>query len=186
MPPLKLKALGRYKVRGVLGRGNMGVVYRGHDPIIDRPVAIKTVALPETLSEAERDAFLERFLLEARTAGKLIHPNVVVTHDAATDEETGIPFIAMEFVAGETLAERLSWQQRLPWSDALAVTIPIAEALEHAHRSGVVHRDIKPELMGLLDTKRYLFALSKPLDRDVWKRYRRIYAHERTLALGAP
>ncbi len=144
MPPLKLKALGRYKVRGVLGRGNMGVVYRGHDPIIDRPVAIKTVALPKTLSEAERDAFLERFLLEARTAGKLIHPNVVVTHDAATDEETGIPFIAMELVAGETLAERLSRQQRLPWSDALAVTIPIAEALEHAHRSGVVHRDIKP------------------------------------------
>ncbi len=111
--------LGRYQVISVLGRGNMGVVYRGHDPVIDRPVALKSVLLPESISDEEKKTFLERFFLEARAAGKLTHPNVVITYDAATDEATGIPFIAMELVDGDTLAERLRQEGTLAWEKAV-------------------------------------------------------------------
>jgi serine/threonine-protein kinase len=82
-------------------------VYRAHDPVIDRPVALKTVILPESLSDTEREAFLNRFFHEARTAGKLIHSNIVVTYDASVDDATGTPFIAMEFIDGGSLGERL-------------------------------------------------------------------------------
>ena len=137
-------ALGRYEVRDVLGRGNMGVVYLGHDPVIDRPVALKSVALPESITEDERTVFLERFFLEARAAGKLTHPNVVVTFDAATDEATGIPFIAMELVNGKTLAELLREKGSIHWEEAVALAVPIASGLQKAHEAGIVHRDIKP------------------------------------------
>lgn len=137
-------ALGRYQVTSILGRGNMGVVYRGHDPVIDRPVALKSVVLPESISDEEKRVFLERFFLEARAAGKLTHPNVVITYDAATDESTGIPFIAMELVDGDTLADRLRQEGALAWEKAVDVAIPIAEGLAKAHAAGIVHRDIKP------------------------------------------
>ncbi len=122
----------------------MGVVYRGHDPVIDRPVALKTVLLPETLSPSERKTYLERFFLEARIAGSLIHPNIVVTYDASTDEATQIPFIVMELVEGEPLSLLLERQHRLPWKDALDIVVPLAGALGYAHQNDVVHRDIKP------------------------------------------
>ena len=137
-------ALGRYQVTSILGRGNMGVVYRGHDPVIDRPVALKSVVLPESISDEEKRVFLERFFLETRAAGKLTHPNVVITYDAATDESTGIPFIAMELVDGDTLADRLRQEGALAWEKAVDVAIPIAEGLAKAHAAGIVHRDIKP------------------------------------------
>jgi len=137
-------ALGRYQVLSILGRGNVGGVYRGHDPVIDRPVALKTVALPESISDEEKKIFLERFFLEARAAGKLTHPNVVITYDAATDEATGIPFIAMELVDGDTLAERLRNEGTLAWEKAIDIVIPIAEGLAKAHAAEIVHRDIKP------------------------------------------
>ena len=137
-------ALGRYQVISILGRGNMGVVYRGHDPVIDRPVALKTVLLPESISDEEKKIFLERFFLEARAAGKLTHPNVVITYDAATDEATGIPFIAMELVDGDTLAERLRQEGTLAWEKAADIVVPVAEGLAKAHAAEIVHRDIKP------------------------------------------
>ena len=122
----------------------MGVVYRGHDPVIDRLVALKTISLPETLSPSERDTFLERFFLEARIAGKLTHSSIVITYDAATDEATRIPFIAMELIEGEALNQRLEDQGRLPWKEAVDIVIPVADALDYAHRNDIVHRDIKP------------------------------------------
>ena len=137
-------ALGRYQVISVLGRGNMGVVYRGHDPVIDRPVALKCVLLPESISAEEKKIFLERFFLEGRAAGKLTHPNVVITYDAATDEVTGIPFIAMELVDGDTLAERLRQEGTLAWENAVEIVVPVAEGLAKAHAAEIVHRDIKP------------------------------------------
>ena len=137
-------ALGRYQVASILGRGSMGVVYRGHDPVIDRPVALKSVLLPESISDEEKKIFLERFFLEARAAGKLTHPNVVITHDAATDEATGIPFIAMELVDGDTLADRLRQEGTLAWEKAVDFVVPIAGGLAKAHAAGIVHRDIKP------------------------------------------
>lgn len=141
---MKLSALGRYEIRDEIGRGTMGIVYRGYDPVIDRPVAIKTVLLPDSLSDSQAKAYLERFLLEARIAGKLLHPNIVVTYDAATDKKQKIPFIAMELVEGESLSRRIKRQKRLPWQEALDIIIPTARGLEYAHENGVVHRDIKP------------------------------------------
>ena len=138
------RTLGRYEVRGEMGRGNMGVVYRAHDPLIDRAVALKTVQLPDSLSPEERTAFLQRFFLEARIAGKLIHPNIVVTYDVATDEAAGVPFIAMEFIEGETLSEVLRREGRLPWQRAVGLAVPLARALDYAHQHGIVHRDVKP------------------------------------------
>jgi len=140
----QLASLGRYRIDKEIGRGTMGVVYRGHDPILERAVALKTVLLPESLSPSQRDTFLQRFFLEARIAGKLIHPNIVVTYDAATDEASGIPFIAMEFIEGVALSQHLEERGRLPWNDAVDIAISLAQALEHAHQEGIVHRDIKP------------------------------------------
>ncbi len=122
----------------------MGVVYLGYDPVIDRMVAIKTVIIPETLPDEARKSFVERFLQEARIAGKLLHPNIVVTYDAATDEKAQIPFIVMELIEGEPLSRRLRERTALHWKEALEVTIPLAQALEYAHEKGIIHRDIKP------------------------------------------
>jgi serine/threonine protein kinase len=142
--PVTYRTLGRYEIRGEIGRGSMGVVYRAHDPVIDRPVALKTVVLTDSISEAERATFLKRFFQEARTAGKLIHPNIVVTYDAAIDEITGTPFIAMELIDGDPLNERLENEGRIGWRQAVDWVISLAQALHVAHREGIVHRDIKP------------------------------------------
>jgi serine/threonine-protein kinase len=136
--------LGRYQIRGEIGRGNMGVVYRAHDPVIDRPVALKTIVMAASTTDGEREAFLARFFQEARTAGRLLHPNIVVTYDAALDRETGIPFIAMELIEGETLAERLRREGRIPWHQAVDWAHSLAGALHQAHLSDIIHRDIKP------------------------------------------
>jgi len=140
----RLGKLGRYKLVEEIGRGSMGVVYRGFDPVIDRSVAIKTVLVPQTLSKTDRQSFLKRFAQEAKIAGNLNHPNIVVTYDAATDEKTGTPFIAMELVVGESLMARIEREGRLSWRQAVDLLAPIADALDHAHGKGVVHRDVKP------------------------------------------
>ena len=137
-----IRSLGATKSAG-LGRGTMGVVYRGYDPVLDREIALKTVDLPAALDPERRKKFLDRFLLEAKIAGKLIHPNIVVTHDAATDETTEIPFIGMELISGESLHERLE-RGRIEWGEALSLVEPLAKALDYAHQADVVHRDIKP------------------------------------------
>ena len=107
-------------------------------------MALKSVLLPESISDEEKKTFRERLFLEARAAGKLTHPNVVITYDAATDEATGIPSIAMELVDGDTLAERLRQQGTLAWEKAVDIVVPVAEGLAKAHAAEIVHRDIKP------------------------------------------
>jgi serine/threonine-protein kinase len=122
----------------------MGIVYRGYDPVLAREIALKTVDLSPGLGAPQREAFLARFFQEARIAAKLLHPNIVVTHDAATDEKTSVPFIAMELVTGGSLAERIERDGRLSWEEASRLVVLLARALDFAHREGVVHRDIKP------------------------------------------
>lgn len=122
-----------------IGRGGMGVVYRGVDVRLERPVAIKV--LPEALAaDAE---VRERFLREARTAARLSHPNIVPIYRA--DEMQGVVFIVMALIEGESLAERLAARGTLGARELAPILRDVAAALDHAHTHRVVHRDIKPE-----------------------------------------
>jgi serine/threonine-protein kinase len=132
--------LGRYELAGELGRGALGVVYRARDPIIDRVVALKTI--DSRRSGAAAAAFAERFFQEARSAGRLSHPNIVTVYDAG--EADGQPYIAMEFVEGASLRELLDAQGALPPQRAIEIAGQVARGLGYAHENGVVHRDIKP------------------------------------------
>ena len=126
--------IGRYRITGELGRGGMGIVYRGQDPLIGRDVAIKTltVVTPE---------LRERFYLEAKS-GILSHPNIVTVYELG--EHDGSPFIVMEFIAGESLEKTLRRLKRLPVLDAISIVEQLCAGLGHAHGRGVVHRDVKP------------------------------------------
>jgi len=124
----------------------MGMVYRAHDPAIDREVAIKTLNpdLPQdTLAEVR-----ERFLREARAAGKLSHPNIVVIHDVG--EQDGEAYMAMELLAGRPLKELLP--ERLAPETAGRIAAQVADALHHAHLASIVHRDVKPANIVVTDT----------------------------------
>ncbi len=136
--------LGRYRIEREIGRGAMGVVYLARDPVIDRPIALKAVHLPEGLSAEQRSERFERFAREARAAGTLSHPGIVTVFDAGRDEEAGLCYIAMEYVAGRTLKDALREGRGLAPSEARDIAVRIGEALAHAHERGVVHRDLKP------------------------------------------
>jgi serine/threonine protein kinase len=129
---------GRYRVERTLGQGGMAAVYLAHDAELERPVAVKVLA--EHLASDE--AFRQRFLREARVAAKLSHPNVVHVYDQG--EEDGVPFIVMEYVEGTTLGDELRRSGRFPPARVVDLALQICGGLEHAHASGLVHRDIKP------------------------------------------
>ncbi len=128
--------IGRYEIVGELGRGAMGIVYKGFDPNIDRTVAIKTIQL-----NADNKETIERFRREARAAGGLSHPGIVTIYDAGEDQ--GVFYIAMEFVEGETLQSVIA-RGPLTVEEATAVMNEIGSALDLAHARQIVHRDIKP------------------------------------------
>ena len=134
------KKIGRYEVISVVGRGAMGTVYKALDPLIERTVAIKTISLD--FSAAERAEFEERFFREAKSAGRLSHPNIVTIYDVGeTDDEA---FIAMEFLEGQSLRELLDSGVVLEIPQICRIAKRIASALDYAHSNQVVHRDIKP------------------------------------------
>jgi eukaryotic-like serine/threonine-protein kinase len=135
--------LGRYQIEEEIGRGMMGVVYRARDPDLGRLVALKTVQLAFTIAEDQKASFERRFLAEARAAAALSHPNIVVVHDVGRDPASGTPYIALEYLAGQPLSERLE-SGRLPMREALRIGARLADALHHAHAHGIVHRDVKP------------------------------------------
>jgi serine/threonine-protein kinase len=142
--------LGRYEVLGELGRGAMGVVYRGEDPKIHRTVAIKTLRLTEFEDDMAAE-IKERFFREAESAGLLNHPNIVTIYDCG--EEHDLAYIAMEFLDGASLANYTKEGSLLPLRDALSAIAEVADALDYAHGKGVVHRDIKPaNIMKLRET----------------------------------
>jgi tRNA A-37 threonylcarbamoyl transferase component Bud32/cytoskeletal protein RodZ len=140
--------VGRYRIVRFLGAGAMGEVYLADDPHIERRLAIKTVRLeggrPQDIEDRKK-----RLLREARAAGRLLHPNVVTLFD--TGEEDGVLFLAFEFVEGCDLASRLEMGEPPTLREVLRITRQVAEALDYAHRQGIVHRDIKPSNI-LIDT----------------------------------
>jgi serine/threonine protein kinase len=132
-------AHGRYRLERPLGHGGMASVYLALDTELDRPVAVKLLA--ENLSGDE--SFRVRFVREARLAAGLSHPNVVGVYDAG--EEDGRPYIVMELVEGETLADVLARRKRLPPDVAVGLALQACAGLERAHAAGLVHRDVKPQ-----------------------------------------
>jgi len=133
-----LKKLGKYELIQEVGRGAMGEVYKAYDPSIGRPVALKTI----TSSLNGDEELLERFYREARSAGALEHPNIVTIYELG--KEGDIPFIAMEFLEGESLEKIIDRSVPLTLLEKIGYLVPVCRALDYAHRRGVVHRDIKP------------------------------------------
>ena len=137
---MEQKRFGRYVVLGELGRGAMGMVYRAVDPIIERDVAVKTL-LPSLGDEVMAES-RERFQREARSAGRLNHPNIVTIYDVG--EEDGTAYIAMELLDGRTLQDMLIDAKPMPFATIADIAAQVADALDHAKRFGIVHRDVKP------------------------------------------
>jgi hypothetical protein len=133
---------GRYEIVGELGRGAMGVVYKAMDPVIGRTVAVKTIRLSEEGTGLSRPELLTRFQTEARAAGLLTHPNIVVVFDAG--EEDGLYYITMELVEGKSLQALLDGGHAFPLPRTLRIMEQTCSALQFAHERNVVHRDIKP------------------------------------------
>jgi serine/threonine protein kinase len=140
-PEVLPASIGRYQVVELIGRGAMGVVYKGRDPLLDRIVAIKTINAPASLGERVRKAFLERFEREAKAAAGISHPAIVTIFDVGLELEN--PFLVMEYLPGETLADRLD-RGRIPLPQAFECARELALALGRAHRQRIVHRDVKP------------------------------------------
>jgi serine/threonine protein kinase len=132
-------AVGRYEIDSRLGAGGMGVVYRAHDPDLDRPVAVKLLHSESSGDDKAR----ARMLREARALAKLSHPNVITVYDVGTD--AGQVFVAMELVAGRDLRRWLDEHRQAAWRQVLALFIAAGRGLEAAHEVALVHRDFKPE-----------------------------------------
>jgi serine/threonine-protein kinase len=140
--------LGRYEILEELGKGAMGTVYLGRDPSINREVAIKTL----TYAEVEPDRLEEvksRFFREAEAAGRLSHPNIVTIYDVGEEHDTA--YMAMELLKGKDLTHYTQQKHLLPVSRVLSTVLQVSRALAYAHNQGVVHRDIKPSKILLLE-----------------------------------
>src|SRR5579864_806101 len=150
--------LGPYEIVSPLGAGGMGEVYRARDTRLDRTVAIK-ILNSALVSSPE---LKQRFEREARAISQLQHPHICTLHDIG--HQDGIDFLVMEYLEGETLAERLH-RGGLPAQELFKIAIQIADALDRAHRAGIVHRDLKPGNIMLTKAGAKLldFGLAKPL-----------------------
>lgn len=153
------RTFGSYKLVAILGRGGMASVYRGYQESIDRSVAVKVLPL-EYMHDP---SFSERFVAEARMLAKLVHPSIMPLYDFGTAE---VPYIIMPLMANGTLADRLA-RGPLAVGEVLRIMVPIASALDYAHKLGVIHRDLKPSniLFDQNDTP-YLgdFGIAKALE----------------------
>ncbi|GAA1702586.1 serine/threonine-protein kinase [Nonomuraea bangladeshensis] len=132
---------GRYRLQAELGHGGMGRVWRGHDELLDRAVAVKEVTLDQR-PPSEREALLGRTMSEARLAARLSHPNVATVYDVVVADER--PWIVLQLVPAPTLAHVLGESGSLPPAAVAALGLQVLDALEAAHAAGIVHRDVKP------------------------------------------
>lgn len=135
------QTIGRYQIISELGHGAMGAVYRAQDPMMDRTVAIKTI-LASALTGPLASEYRERFIREAKAAGRLSHPGIVTVYDVS--EQDGTPYLVMEFVNGRSLAAAMDAGERFSFDRIFEIGQQVADAIGYAHRNGVIHRDIKP------------------------------------------
>ena len=143
-----MSTIGKYEIRRELGRGAMGVVYEGYDPMIKRIVALKTIRADQLAGE-NAESVIARFRREAQAAGRLNHPNIVSIYDIG--EEGGTWYIAMEFVQGRELKSYFEANERFSPADIVRIMTQMLDALGYSHKLGVIHRDIKPANVILLD-----------------------------------
>ncbi|RKX28394.1 MAG: hypothetical protein DRP47_04420 [Candidatus Zixiibacteriota bacterium] len=134
--------LGRYQITENLGKGAMGMVYKGIDPAINRPVALKTIRLDFVNDPEEMEELKERLFREAQAAGKLSHPNIVTIYDVGSEEQ--LQYIAMEYLEGQTLEDMIKRKTQFNYKIIAQIVIQICSALQYAHDQGIVHRDVKP------------------------------------------
>ena len=139
------KRIGKYVVTGRIGRGGMGMVYRGYDQALEREVAVKTLTVEGNLDEESR----KRFEIEAKAAARLQHPNILTVFELG--DERGVPFIAMELLPGVDLEALLRAGEPLLLTEALEVMVQACRGLQFAHDRGIVHRDVKPSNIRVLD-----------------------------------
>lgn len=139
---MDIKTVGRYEITGKLGQGSMGVVYLGKDPYINRNVGIKISRPSADLMADKADKYRERFFIEAQSAGRLMHPNIVAIYDAGMYKD--FCYITMEYIDGPTLERFCHKDELLPISKVVEIIFKACNALDYAHKKEVVHRDIKP------------------------------------------
>jgi serine/threonine protein kinase len=137
------KEIGPYRIESELGRGMMGVVYKAQDTRNRQRVALKIIRMAFAVTDEQKVGFERRFLEEAHIVARLDHPGIVGVHEVGRDVVEDAPYIAFEYLEGQTLAEMIK-DGPLPWRTVLPIVARVAEALEHAHRQGIIHRDIKP------------------------------------------
>ncbi|GAJ30462.1 serine/threonine-protein kinase [Acidomonas methanolica] len=133
--------IGRFRIEAVLGRGAMGIVYKGHDDHIDRPVAIKLIRA-DLLAGEERESYFRRFRNEAKIAGRCVHANIVGLYDFSFHD--GNPYLVMEYVSGIGLQQVLPRGSQRSEEEVLPIALQVLDALNYAHERGIVHRDVKP------------------------------------------
>ena len=141
--------IGRYEILRPLGKGAMGVVYLARDPQIERVLALKTVRFDGPSQSFSIEEAKARFLKEAKISGRLQHPNIVTVYDVGEDE--GTLYLAMEYISGGSLSQRLLDPIPFEVADRIRVLAEVADALGHAHQRGVIHRDVKPANILLTD-----------------------------------
>jgi predicted Ser/Thr protein kinase/tetratricopeptide (TPR) repeat protein len=146
--------LGRYEVVRELGKGAMGIVYLAKDPLIGRLVALKTIRPASHADDDETREFQQRFMREAQAAGILNHPNIVTVHDIGQDQESGMSFIAMEYVEGQNFKDVLAQGRALSFEEIGEIVAQVADAIDFAHAKGIVHRDVKPANIILIEGNR--------------------------------
>lgn len=142
-----IQEIGRYEISAELGQGAMGTVYKARDPLLDRIVAIKTISL--NLPKDEVAEYEARFYQEARAAGQLSHPNIVTIYDIGKSED--LAYMAMEYLEGQELRKLLGASVPIPIENALSIGAQVAEALHYAHEREIVHRDVKPANVMILN-----------------------------------
>ena len=137
-----METIGKYRILGTLGKGGMGIVYKALDPDIEREVAIKTVQFDLLDEGLEKENLLARVVREAKAAGRLNHPNIITIYDVFRDGD--MTYIVMQYVDGQSLYALLASGKSFSPREILNTLKPVAEALDFAHRNGIIHRDIKP------------------------------------------